>query len=64
MRKLGIDETLVSPRRWNEGGADVAFTPDGDDFVVAAAYVGAVIRIFSSTTHASSASFYVRARST
>ena len=36
MRKLGIDETLVSPRRWNEGGADVAFTPDGDDFVVAA----------------------------
>jgi glycosyltransferase involved in cell wall biosynthesis len=42
LRALGIDVTLVSSRRWNEGGREVALDADelGDDFVVGVATVG------------------------
>jgi glycosyltransferase involved in cell wall biosynthesis len=34
LRAEGVDLTLVSAARWDEGGALVAFTPDGDEFAV------------------------------
>lgn len=34
LRRGGVDLTLVTARRWEEGGSLVAFTPDGDDFTV------------------------------
>ena len=40
MRARGVDLTLVTARRWNEGGRDVALEPEGDDFVVAARTLG------------------------
>jgi glycosyltransferase involved in cell wall biosynthesis len=40
LRALGVDIVLVSPRRWDEGGRDVALEPGGDDFVVAARTFG------------------------
>ncbi len=32
LRRRGVEVTLVSAARWEEGGSMVAFTPDGDDF--------------------------------
>jgi glycosyltransferase involved in cell wall biosynthesis len=34
LRRLGVELTLVTAARWDEGGAAVPFTPEGDDFVV------------------------------
>jgi glycosyltransferase involved in cell wall biosynthesis len=34
LRTGGVDLTLVSAERWDEGGALVTFTPAGDDFAV------------------------------
>jgi len=34
LRRRGVDLTLVSAARWNEGGAPVEFSPEGDDFAV------------------------------
>lgn len=34
LRRRGVDLTLASARSWNEGGAEVALTADGDAFVV------------------------------
>lgn len=31
LRALGVDETLITPKRWNEGGEDVAFEPDEEE---------------------------------
>jgi glycosyltransferase involved in cell wall biosynthesis len=35
LRSLGCDVRLISPRSWNEGGADVDLDSGADDFVVA-----------------------------
>ena len=40
LRGLGCDVRLVSPRRWNEGGRDVALDLAGDDFVMASRTFG------------------------
>jgi glycosyltransferase involved in cell wall biosynthesis len=40
LRRLGLEVTLVSPTRWNEGGSDVPLDRDGDDFVVEARTIG------------------------
>ena len=40
LRAGGVDLTAVSAARWEEGGALVAFTADGDDFVVPVATIG------------------------
>ncbi|GAB6859004.1 glycosyltransferase [Microbacterium xylanilyticum] len=40
LRRLGEDVSLVSARRWNEGGRPVAFAAEGDDFVTVANTVG------------------------
>ena len=40
LRRGGVDLTLVTAVRWEEGGSLVAFTPDGDDFAVPARTVG------------------------
>jgi glycosyltransferase involved in cell wall biosynthesis len=40
LRALGVDVVLVSPRRWDEGGRDVALEPGDDDFVVPARTFG------------------------
>ena len=40
MRRWGLDVTLVSPKRWNEGGADVTLEPGDDDWVVPARTLG------------------------
>jgi glycosyltransferase involved in cell wall biosynthesis len=37
---MGVDVTLVVAARWEEGGSPVAFTPDGDHFVVPARTIG------------------------
>ena len=34
LRRRGVDLTLVTAVRWDEGGAPVAFTPSGDEFAV------------------------------
>ena len=34
LRRLGADLTLVAAARWEEGGSQVEFTPEGDTFVV------------------------------
>lgn len=36
----GVDLTLVSAERWNEGGADIGLTPGADTFVVGAKTLG------------------------
>lgn len=36
----GVDVTLVTAKRWNEGGRDVTLDPEGDDFVVGARTLG------------------------
>ncbi|WP_258934096.1 hypothetical protein [Nesterenkonia pannonica] len=33
LRRLGLHVTLVSAKRWNEGGRDVQLDPGDDDFV-------------------------------
>jgi glycosyltransferase involved in cell wall biosynthesis len=40
LRAGGVDLTVVTAARWEEGGALVAFTPDGDDFAVPARTLG------------------------
>jgi glycosyltransferase involved in cell wall biosynthesis len=40
LRAGGVDLTVVPAARWEEGGALVAFSPDGDDFAVPARTVG------------------------
>lgn len=40
LRDLGIDVTLVAPRRWNEGGRDVVLDPAADAFVEPARTLG------------------------
>jgi glycosyltransferase involved in cell wall biosynthesis len=40
LRALGVDVALVSARRWNEGGADVALATGDDAFVVPARTLG------------------------
>ncbi|GAA1919415.1 hypothetical protein GCM10009775_09980 [Microbacterium aoyamense] len=40
LRRLGVDLTLISSRRWNEGGRDVTLSADGDGFVVGASTLG------------------------
>jgi len=40
LRARGVDVTLVSAARWNEGGRDVVCEPGSDDFVVIARTVG------------------------
>jgi len=40
LRARGVDVTLVSAARWNEGGRDVPCEPGSDDFVVVAKTVG------------------------
>lgn len=40
LRALGADVRMVSSRRWNEGGADVVFESDGDDFATTARTFG------------------------
>lgn len=40
LRTSGVDLTLVTAQRWEEGGAMVAFTPAGDDFAQATATWG------------------------
>jgi glycosyltransferase involved in cell wall biosynthesis len=40
LRALGVDLTLVVAARWEEGGTRVAFTPDGDRFVLPARTLG------------------------
>jgi glycosyltransferase involved in cell wall biosynthesis len=42
----GVDEVLVSPRRWNEGGREVALDCGTDTFVVPAATVGSHPYVF------------------
>jgi glycosyltransferase involved in cell wall biosynthesis len=37
---LGVQEQLVSPHRWNEGGRDVVLDAQGDDFLVRARTFG------------------------
>ncbi len=32
LRRLGVDVILFSAARWEEGGAEVSFRPDGDEF--------------------------------
>ena len=34
LRSLGTDITLATARRWNEGGKDLSYVSDGDEFVV------------------------------
>ena len=38
--RRGVDLTLISAKRWNEGGADVDLDPGDDDFVVGVGTVG------------------------
>jgi glycosyltransferase involved in cell wall biosynthesis len=40
LRRLGVDVRLLTARRWNEGGRDVAFAPGPDGFASAAATLG------------------------
>jgi glycosyltransferase involved in cell wall biosynthesis len=40
LRARGVDLTLVSPRRWNEGGAVVSFVAGTDEFAVPARTIG------------------------
>lgn len=40
MQARGVNVTLVTAKRWNEGGRDVTLDPEGDDFVVGARTVG------------------------
>lgn len=40
LRSLGVELTLVSAARWEEGGSMVDFTPAGDQFVVPVRTVG------------------------
>jgi glycosyltransferase involved in cell wall biosynthesis len=40
LRRRGVDVTLVTSRRWEEGGSMVAFTPEGDGFAVPVRTVG------------------------
>ncbi len=44
--KLGIDETLVTARRWNEGGATVAFDARTDEFAHAVRTYGTRPNLF------------------
>jgi glycosyltransferase involved in cell wall biosynthesis len=46
MRRWGVDVTLVSPTRWNEGGADVDLDTGDDDWVVPARTLGSHPYIF------------------
>ena len=40
LRRAGVDLTLVTAVRWEEGGALVPFTPAGDEFALAAPTLG------------------------
>ncbi len=40
LRRDGVDLTLVTATRWDEGGALVDFTPDGDEFAVGVRTLG------------------------
>ena len=40
LRAGGVDLTVVAAARWEEGGAMVDFTPEGDDFAVAVRTLG------------------------
>ena len=40
LRKRGVDLTLVTARRWEEGGSMVEFQPSGDEFAVPVRTVG------------------------
>ena len=40
LRKGGVDLTLVTARRWEEGGSIVEFQPSGDQFAVPVGTVG------------------------
>lgn len=40
LRRLGVDVTMVSAKRWNEGGADIDLDVGDDDFVVGVPTLG------------------------
>ena len=40
LRRSGVDLTLVTAARWEEGGSMVEFSPDGDEFAVPVRTVG------------------------
>lgn len=40
LRRLGVDVILLSAARWEEGGAEVSFRPDGDEFAQPVATLG------------------------
>ncbi|MBU4464301.1 MAG: glycosyltransferase, partial [Actinobacteria bacterium] len=40
LRRRGVDLKLISAKRWNEGGRDLALSADGDRFVSAASTLG------------------------
>jgi glycosyltransferase involved in cell wall biosynthesis len=46
LRSYGTDLTLVTARRWNEGGANVAFDNNGDSFVVPVSTLGRHPNVF------------------
>jgi glycosyltransferase involved in cell wall biosynthesis len=46
LRARGVDVTLVSAARWNEGGRDVVCEPGADDFVVIARTIGSKPNLF------------------
>lgn len=46
LRSRGVDVTLVSARRWNEGGAQVDLDPVADGFVVGVSTVGTHPNVF------------------
>jgi len=47
LRSAGVGISLVTARRWNEGGSLVGFTPDGDEFVTSAATRGSRPNLFA-----------------
>ena len=47
LRRDGVDLTLVTARRWEEGGATVAFEAAGDDFAVPVATIGRHPNLFA-----------------
>ena len=46
LRARGVDVTLVSAARWDEGGRDVPCEPGADDFIVIARTVGRRPNVF------------------
>jgi len=47
LRRAGADVRLITARRWNEGGSDVPFMPDGDDFAEGARTIGRHPNLFA-----------------